>query len=191
MQPSSELSGFSGSEDCLFRNIYRPADRAKNILLVVVWIPGGGFIVGSGTEPVMNGTALANQDVILVTMNYRLGALGFLRYQGNAAAIDGLFAILDQLLAMKWVTENIESFGGDAEKITLLGESAGSMSTGLHLFSVPESNELFRAAIMESNIMSVPCNTPDQAQKYGQDFVNLLCSAYSEDRTCPADGQWL
>lgn len=191
VQPSSELSGFSGSEDCLFLNIYRPADKAKNSLPVMVWIPGGGFIVGSGTEPVMNGTALANQDVILVTMNYRLGALGFLRYQGNAAAIDGNFAILDQLLAMKWVKENIENFGGDAEKITLLGESAGSMSTGLHLFSVPESNELFRAAIMESNIMSVPYNTPDQAEKYGQDFVNLLCSAYAEDRTCPADGQWL
>ncbi|GJF09300.1 para-nitrobenzyl esterase [Mycolicibacterium cyprinidarum] len=191
VQPSSELSGYSGSEECLFLNIYRPTDQAKTGLPVMVWIPGGGFIVGSGSEPVMNGTALANQDVILVTMNYRLGALGFLRYQGNSAAIDGNFAILDQQLAMKWVKDNIERFGGDADKITLFGESAGSMSTGLHLFSVPDSNDLFRAAIMESNIMSVPYNTPEQSQEKGQSFVDLLCGAYSEDQSCPADGQWL
>lgn len=191
VQPSAELSGYSGSEECLFLNVYRPTDQAKTDLPVMVWIPGGGFIVGSGSEPVMNGTALANQDVILVTMNYRLGALGFLRYQGNNAAIDGNFAILDQQLAMRWVKDNIESFGGDPDQITLFGESAGAMSTGLHLFSVPESNDLFRAAIMESNIMSVPYNTPDQAQKYGQDFVDLLCGAYAAGGSCPADGQWL
>jgi carboxylesterase type B len=191
VQPSSELSGYSGSEECLFLNVYRPTDHTKTALPVMVWIPGGGFIVGSGSEPVMNGTALANQDVILVAMNYRLGSLGFLRYQGNDTAIDGNFAILDQQLAMQWVKDNIERFGGDPDQITLFGESAGSMSTGLHLFSVPESNNLFRAAIMESNIMSVPYNTPQQAAKNGQDFIELLCGAYSGDESCPADGRWL
>lgn len=191
VQPSSDLSGYSGSEECLFLNVYRPADQAKTGLPVMVWIPGGGFIVGSGSQPVMNGTALANQDIILVTMNYRLGALGFLRYQGNDAAIGGNFAILDQQLAMKWVRDNIEGFGGDPDRITLFGESAGAMSTGLHLFSVPDSNDLFRAAIMESNIMSVPYNTPEQAEGYGQDFVELLCGAYSDNESCPADGKWL
>jgi len=191
VQPSPELSGYSGSEECLFLNVYRPTDHTKTALPVMVWIPGGGFIVGSGSEPVMNGTALANQDVILVTMNYRLGSLGFLRYQGKDAAIDGNFAILDQQLAMQWVKDNIESFGGDPGQITLFGESAGSMSTGLHLFSVPKSNDLFRAAIMESNIMGVPYNTPQQAADNGQDFIELLCGAYSGDESCPADGQWL
>ncbi len=191
IQPSGELSGFAGSEDCLYLNVYRPSDSTKTDLPVMVWIPGGGFIVGQGGEPVMEGTALVNQDVVLVTMNYRLGSLGYLRYTDEQAGIGGNFGIQDQQLAMKWAKDNIGNFGGNPQQITLFGESAGAMSTGLHLFSVPESNDLFQAAIMESNIMSPPFNSAAKASEYGRDFVDLLCGAYSGSDPCPASGEWL
>ena len=189
IQPSGALQGYSGSEDCLTLNVYKPKNAGSNPLPVMVYIPGGGFLASQ--SPVeLNGTALANKGVIVVTTNYRLGPLGFLRYTDNNAAIEGNFGIQDQQLAMRWVKENISAFGGDPEKITLFGESAGAMSAGLHLFSVPSSNGLFRAALMESNIMGVQYRSSDAAADTGRRFVDLLCRSYQPDG-CSADGAWL
>ena len=189
IQPSGALKGYSGSEDCLTLNVYKPKEAGSNPLPVMVYIPGGGFLASQ--SPVeLNGTALANEGVIVVTTNYRLGPLGFLRYTGNNAAIEGNFGIQDQQLAMRWVKQNISAFGGDPEKITLFGESAGAMSVGLHLFSVPSSKGLFRAALMESNIMGVQYNSPDAAAEIGRRFVELLCRSYQPE-SCRADGAWL
>ena len=189
IQPSRALKGYSGSEDCLTLNVYKPKDAGTNPLPVMVYIPGGGFLASQ--SPVeLNGTALANEGVIVVTTQYRLGPLGFLRYTDKGAAIEGNFGIQDQQLAMRWVKQNIGAFGGDPEKITLFGESAGAMSVGLHLFSVPSSNGLFRAALMESNIMGMQYSSPAAAADTGRSFVELLCRSYQAGG-CSADAAWL
>ena len=189
IQPSGALKGYSGSEDCLFLNVYKPKTSGSDPLPVMVYIPGGGFIASQ--SPVeLNGTAFANRGVIVVTTHYRLGSLGFMRYTNGNEAIEGNFGIQDQQLAMQWVKNNISAFGGDPDKITLFGESAGAMSVGLHLFSIPSSGNLFRAAIMESNIYGIRYDTAQTASEAGQSFVNLLCSSYQPDN-CAADGAWL
>ena len=189
IQPSSALKGYSGSEDCLTLNVYKPKNAGSDPLPVMVYIPGGGFLASQ--SPVeLNGTALANEGVIVVTTNYRLGPLGFLRYTDNNAAIEGNFGIQDQQQAMRWVKQNITAFGGDPDKITLFGESAGAVSVGLHLFSIPSSNELFRAALMESNIMGIQYSSPAEASDIGRRYVELLCRSYQSD-DCSADAAWL
>ena len=120
----------------------------------MVFIYGGAFIYGSDADPLYDGAyTAANGNVVVVNLNYRLGALGFLagvKDKKTGEEINGNFGILDQILALEWVQENISAFGGDPEKVTIYGESAGAMSTGIHLVS-PKSAADFRAAIMESN----------------------------------------
>jgi len=189
IQPSGALKGYSGSEDCLTLNVYKPKNAGSEPLPVMVYIPGGGFLASQ--SPVeLNGTALANTGVIVVTINYRLGPLGFLRYTEKGSDIKGNFGIQDQQLAMRWVKENIDAFNGDPNAITLFGQSAGAMSVGLHLFSIPSSNDLFRAAVMESNIMGMQYNSAASASTTGRRFVELLCRSYATD-DCAADGAWL
>lgn len=190
VQPAGK--SYAGSENCLYLNVWRPQTTSKKPRAVMVFIPGGGFLLGQGGLPAYNGTHMADTgDVVVVTMNYRLGSLGFLRYTNNGAAIEGNFGILDQLTAMRWVKNNIRQFGGDPDKITLFGESAGAVSVGLHLFAVPDSQSLFRAAIMESNTMSVPYLSANTASKEGQSFVNNLCKMSGNTSNCPKDGDWL
>jgi carboxylesterase type B len=166
-------------EDCLSLNIWTPAGVAPNAgLPVMVFIHGGSFVAGSGADPMYDGAYLAaNQDVLLVTINYRLGVLGFLAADG----LSGNYGILDQQAALTWVRENIRSFGGDPGKVTIFGESAGAMSVGLHVFSAPVSQPLFRAAIMESNFFSLPYKRlADQANvgsifKQGMNCRDIAC----------------
>jgi carboxylesterase type B len=141
-------------EDCLSLNIWTPAGVAPNAALpVMVFIHGGSFVAGSGADPMYDGSYLAaNSNVVLVTINYRLGVLGFLAADG----LSGNYGILDQQHALAWARDNIGSFGGDPGKVTIFGESAGAMSVGLHVYSAPGSERLFRAAIMESNFLSLP-----------------------------------
>lgn len=190
-QPSG--TNFTGSEDCLYLNIWRPTMPSKTLRPVMVYIPGGGFVVGSGGITTFNGTYFsAKHNLIFVTMNYRLGSLGYLRYRNKHSGIDGNFGILDQQAAMRWVKANIKSFGGDPNKITLFGQSAGAMSVGLHLFSIPTSQKLFRAALMESDVMSSPYASIKQANKNGDKFVSLLCQLdHKATAQCPANKQWL
>ena len=134
------------SEDCLFLNVWTPgADDAARP--VMVWIHGGAFTLGSGSEGLYNGATLASRgDVVVVTINYRLGALGFLHLP---ALDESNFGMRDQVAALRWVRANIANFGGDPSNITIFGESAGGMSVS-SLMGSPEAQGLFHKAIPQS-----------------------------------------
>jgi para-nitrobenzyl esterase len=142
-----------GSEDCLSLNVWVPAKPSAAKLPVMVWIYGGGFVAGTTSEARQDGTPLAQQGVIVVSMNYRLGVFGFLvhpelaKESGRNAA--GNYGLLDQLAALQWVHENIAAFGGDAGNVTIFGESAGSFSVSAQMAS-PLAKGLFQKAIGES-----------------------------------------
>lgn len=141
------------SEDCLYLNVWAPRDRTGTKRPVMVWVHGGGFTQGSGHQPSYDGTALAKRGVVLVTINYRLGALGFMAHPALSAesphGSSGNYAILDQIEALKWVRSNITEFGGDPGNVTIFGESAGG--TSVYLLTVtPLSKGLFHRAILES-----------------------------------------
>lgn len=130
--------------ECLSLNIWTPAIDGKRP--VMVWIHGGGFLFGSGADPIYNGLKLASYgDVIVATLNYRLGAFGFLHIPGVTANV----GLLDQIAALKWIKSNVESFGGDPNNITIFGESAGGMSVTT-LLAMPAAEGLFQHAIAQS-----------------------------------------
>lgn len=166
-------------EDCLTLNVWTP-EAAVAKAPVMVWIHGGGFVTGSGSEAMYNGTQLAQKSgAIVVTFNYRLGALGFVSYPAIAAE-QGVATLpspglLDQQAALRWVQRNIEKFGGDPANVTLFGESAGGMSVCAHL-AMPASKGLFARAIMESG----PC--------FGFLFVDKATAADQGDRLAKAVG---
>ena len=140
------------SEDCLTLNVWTPGlDGARRPVLV--WIHGGAFVGGAGSTPWYDGTAFAARgDVVVVTLNYRLGTLGFLHLAdllGDAYIGSGNVGILDQVAALTWVRENIAAFGGDPDNVTVFGESAGAMSVGA-LLGLPAARGLFRRAILQS-----------------------------------------
>lgn len=148
---------FSLSEDCLTINVVRPSGILSEPLPVVVWIFGGGLYTGSTADPQYNLSGLVNvsqeldQPVIAVSMNYRLGLLGFFQTSQILAEGSSNAGLLDQRLALQWVQENIGAFGGDPSKVVVWGESAGAQSIAYHLFSYDGRNDnLFRGAIMES-----------------------------------------
>lgn len=146
IQPDSEARGPS-SEDCLTLNIWTP-NTAETARPVMVWIHGGAFFQGSGGDAIYDGSKLAvRTGAVVVTLNYRLGALGFLAHPalGNSAS----FGILDQRAALSWVAKNIARFGGDPRRVTIFGESAGAWSVCVHLAS-PKSYGLYSRAIMQS-----------------------------------------
>ncbi len=141
------------AEDCLFANIWAPRlAEGGDPLPVLVYIHGGAYTSGSGTVPIYDGANLAKQGLVVVTINYRLGALGFLAHpelsaeQGGAS---GNYAIADQIAALRWIRSNIAAFGGDPHKVTIAGQSAGGGSV-LALLASPEARGLFRAAIVQS-----------------------------------------
>lgn len=177
------------SEDCLYLNVWTPPGAAGGSgLPVMVFIHGGAFIIGHGSSPMYNGAYLAAADtVILVTLNYRLGAPGFLYSTAGNNGVEGNFGVLDQQMALRWVRQNIGAFGGDTSRVTLFGESAGAMSTGFHLFQMPGSDSLFQAAIMESNPMGVVYRTPSQAQPDGDGYIEKLCKAAGGGLQCDVD----
>jgi para-nitrobenzyl esterase len=141
------------SEDCLFLNVYAPADaKTKSKLPVMFWIHGGGYAGGASSEPRHNGDFLPTKGVVLVTMNYRLGVFGFLATadmakEANGAA--GNYGLLDMVAALQWVKANINKFGGDPENVTIFGESAGSFAVST-LMASPAAKGLFQKAIGES-----------------------------------------
>ncbi|HZB89598.1 MAG TPA: carboxylesterase family protein [Terracidiphilus sp.] len=141
------------SEDCLFLNVYVPADAtARSKLPVMFWIHGGGYLGGSGSEPRHNGDFLPLKGVVLVTINYRLGVFGFLAtnelaQEANGAA--GNYGLMDMIAALHWVNANIGGFGGDAKNVTIFGESAGSFAVST-LMASPMARGLFSKVIGES-----------------------------------------
>ncbi|XP_066469161.1 cholinesterase-like [Tiliqua scincoides] len=141
------------SEDCLFLNLWVPHPQPSTPVPVLVWIHGGSFLAGAASLDLYNGALLAaTENIIVASMNYRLGVLGFLYLPPAAPGNMGLW---DQHLAMKWVKENAAIFGGDPARLTLLGQSAGAASVGFHLLS-PASQPLFAHAVLQSGAPNAP-----------------------------------
>ncbi len=163
------------SEDCLFLNIWTPGlDNAKRP--VMVWIHGGGFTGGSGSGPGYNGTTLAKRgNSVVVTINYRLGALGFMNLNevtGGKIPATGNEGLLDQIAALKWVRDNIAAFGGDPGNVTIFGESAGGMSVGC-LLAMPQARGLFHRAIPQSGAAST-AQTIERAGQIAELFLQTV-----------------
>ncbi len=141
------------SEDCLYLNVWTPARSATDKVPVLVWIYGGGFSFGSTSTPTHNGEHLARKGVVLVSLNYRVGPLGFLAHPGLSAEsphhVSGNYGLLDQIAGLQWVKKNIAAFGGDPDKVTIFGESAGGISVSM-LCASPLAHGLFCGAISES-----------------------------------------
>ena len=139
------------SEDCLYLNVWTPADAKK--LPVMVWIHGGGFVAGSASEPRQDGERLAGKGVVVVSLNYRLGVFGFLAHpeltKESPRHASGNYGMLDQVAALQWVKANIAAFGGDPGNVTIFGESAGSFAVSA-LMASPAAKGLFHRAIGES-----------------------------------------
>ncbi len=141
------------SEDCLFLNVWTAAKSAGDKRPVMVWIHPGGYTTGSGSTPGFDGEALAKKGVVLVTINYRLGAFGFFSHPELTKESDrrasGNYALMDQAAALQWVQANIAGFGGDPHRVTVFGDSAGSSSIA-NLMGSPQARGLFQRAIGES-----------------------------------------
>ena len=153
------------SEDCLYLNVWTPASpRSTECLPVMVWIHGGGFVVGAGAEPRYDGSRLAARGVVVVTLNHRLNALGFLAHPELTRESDfgasGAFGMLDLIAVLQWVNRNIKAFGGDPDAVTIAGESAGSEAVSA-LMASPLARGLFARAIGESGAtFATPTRSP-------------------------------
>jgi para-nitrobenzyl esterase len=147
---------FVGDEDCLYLNVWRPADKAPGEPLpVLFWIHGGGYVIGNSSLDFYDGSELARQGLVVVSINYRLGRLGFFAHPALIAAKEdppaysGNFGYMDQIQALKWVKTNIGQFGGNPRQVTIAGESAGGASV-LHLLTSPKTTDLFQRVIVMS-----------------------------------------
>jgi len=163
-------SGPSNDEDCLYLNVWAPS--GAHDLPVMVWLHGGAFMYGSGSDKYYDGTRLAERGVVIVTINYRLGPFGFLAHP--ALSVDdptyptsGNYGLEDQRAALEWVQRNIAAFGGDPKHVTLFGESAGGFSTCVHYLS-SRSHGLFETAISESGLCGMPDFAPMHATAEAQ-----------------------
>lgn len=160
-----------GSEDCLFLNVYAPADAED--LPVMIWIHGGAFVFGNGGGE-YDPTRLVDKDVIVVTLNYRLGNLGFLAHP-SLESDGGNFGLMDQQEAMRWVKRNIAAFGGDPDNVTLFGESAGGHSVMSHIVSPrAKAENLFQRAIVQSGSYAAFQSPKAASQAGGQQIATAL-----------------
>lgn len=165
------------SEDCLYLNVWTPAKRNTKDLPVLVYFYGGGFVAGDGSEPRYDGESMAQKGIVVVTCNYRLNIFGFLAHPELSAEApykaSGNYGLLDQVAALQWVQQNIAAFGGDPKKVTIAGESAGSISVSYQMAS-PLSKQLIAGAIGESGAGINPTLAPTslaEAEKTGLEFA--------------------
>ncbi|MBP5486683.1 MAG: carboxylesterase family protein [Bacteroidales bacterium] len=185
------------SEDCLYLNVWTPAAGEKEAKLpVTLWIHGGGYVAGWGFEPEMDGEEWAAHGGVLVTFNYRLGLLGFLSHPALSAespeGVSGNYGMLDQIAALKWVKDNIQAFGGDPERITIMGQSAGAMSVQT-LVTSPLSKDLIAGAIIQSGggiresqlLGGSPLSIAEESGKELMDWAG--CSTLEQMRALPAE----
>ncbi|WP_192349306.1 carboxylesterase/lipase family protein [Algoriphagus sp. Y33] len=180
------------SEDCLYLNVWTPANRNTKDLPVLVYFYGGGFVAGDGSEPRYNGEAMAQKGIVVVTVNYRLNIFGFLAHPDLSAETSykasGNYGLMDQTASLKWVKENIAAFGGDPTKVTIAGESAGSISVSYQMAS-PLSKGLIAGAIGESGAGINPTLAPTplaEAEKQGAEFAsNAGYNSIKELRALP------
>ena len=177
---TQEVAGWIfGQEDCLILNVYVPESAISNKLPVMVWIHGGGLRTGGSTFQEYGPQKFMDNQVVLVTLNYRLGIFGFLNL-GNDE-VPGNAGFKDQNLALKWVNENIGSFYGDSEEITIFGESAGAHSVNIQMLS-PKSQGLFKRAILQSGSSLLPWSRP-----LSQEIVQRKTSQVLQQLGCPSD----
>src|SRR5258706_578163 len=165
------------SEDCLYLNVWTPAKRNVTGLPVLVYFDGGGFVAGDGSERRYDGASMAKKGIVVVTVNYRLGIFGFVAHPELSKEApykaSGNYGLLDQHAGLQWVQKNISSFGGDPKKVTIAGESAGSISVSAQMAS-PLSKNLIAGAIGESGAGINPTLFPiplAEAEKTGLDFA--------------------
>ncbi|WP_109806218.1 carboxylesterase/lipase family protein [Sphingosinithalassobacter portus] len=176
------------SEDCLTLNVWAPDDAAD--APVIVYIHGGSLQIGSGADPLYSGENFAKRGVVFVSINYRLGVLGWLAHPALSArspdGVSGNYGLLDQIAALQWVRDNIASFGGDSRNVTVMGESAGALSIS-YLLTSPRARGLFDKAIVESaNTRAVPAlRTPmfglPSAEDIGTKLMSSLGAATLDD----------
>lgn len=163
------------SEDCLTLNVVTPESPPDGPLPVMVFIHGGGYILGSSATPIYDGAAMARRGCVYVSVNYRLGALGCLDLSSLSTAdhpIDDNLFLRDLVLALKWVRDNAAVFGGDRNNVTVFGESAGAHAVAT-LLAVPEANGLFHRAIAESPASGM-AGSPEIAAAFADDFAGIL-----------------
>ena len=165
------------SEDCLYLNVWTPAKRNEKNLPVLVYFYGGGFVAGDGAEPRYDGESMAKKGIVVVTVNYRLNIFGFFSHPELSAEspykASGNYGLLDQQAGLKWVQKNIAAFGGDPKKVTIAGESAGSISVS-YLMASPLSKDLIAGAIGESGAGINPTLAPvplKEAESTGLEFA--------------------
>lgn len=196
-QVYSDIDAFAAgiSEDCLYLNVWTTTTNASAARPVMVWIHGGGYTAGYGDEPRHNGSRLARKGAVVVTLNYRMGAFGFLAHPALAAESNGAsgnYGIMDQVAALKWVQRNITRFGGDPSKVTIFGESAGGNSVGA-LIASPLAKGLFRGGILQSGTGLGGPRVKDDQYADGVKFATLLgvtgtgADAAAKLRAIPAD----
>jgi len=182
------LNKGTGSEDCLYLNVWTPVTRSDTPLPVMFFIHGGSDAFGSASEPVYDGSRLAKKGVVVVTINYRLGLLGFM---GDTAfnaedtyGVSGNYGMLDILAALKWVNANIANFNGDPKKITIFGESAGAIDTCLLMFS-PLAKGLFNNVILESGSCLFTKDTQTTSNAVGKRVEKMLnCDGTPDVAAC-------
>ena len=164
------------SEDCLFLNVWTPAKSGSERLPVLVYIFGGGFQQGDGSEPRYDGESMAHKGIVAVSINYRLGIFGFFSHpdltKQSAHHASGNYGLLDQVAALRWVQKNIAAFGGDPQRVTIAGESAGSISVSA-LMASPLSKGLIAGAIGESGalISTLPPHALAETEQNGMKFA--------------------
>jgi para-nitrobenzyl esterase len=183
------------SEDCLYLNIWTPAKNGQKHLPVIVWIYGGGYINGSASMPLYWGDQLAHKGVIVVTIAYRLGPLGFLAHpeltRESLHHSSGNYGLMDQIAALEWIQRNIAAFGGDAKCLTIAGQSAGAMSVSM-LMASPLTKGLFQRAIGESGGLFEPLQLAPKyllanAERDGEKYAaSLGAASLQELRQLPA-----
>lgn len=162
-------------EDCLTLNVFRPFG-VDGPLPVMVFIHGGGFVTGTANDPLFDGSRLAQAGLIVVTVNYRLGALGWLTHPALSKGDSGNFGLMDQIAALRWVHDNIAAFGGDANNVTLFGNGAGATSIAL-LMLCAQSRDLFQKAILQSVPGRARLPSPQEAEAAGRQFAAALGQA--------------
>jgi para-nitrobenzyl esterase len=181
------------SEDCLYLNVWTPSKTGNENLPVLVYFYGGGFVAGDGSEPRYEGESMARRGIVAITVNYRLTVFGFLAHpeltKESPSKSSGNYGLMDQTAALRWVQQNIAAFGGDSKKVTIAGESAGSMSVSAQMAS-PIAKNLFAAAIGESGsfLGTLPPVPLAEAEKTGVQFATAVgAKSLAELRAMPAE----
>jgi para-nitrobenzyl esterase len=196
MQPNAagklDFRSSTMSEDCLYLNVWTKESDAQSKLPVLVYFHGGGFVTGDGSEARYDGASLASRGIVVVTLNYRLGAFGFLAPAGASSEAShgtaGNYGLLDQIAALRWVRENIAQFGGDPANVTIAGNSAGSVAVSAHMAS-PLSRGLFARAIGQSGAAFAQNGmwTRDEAERAANEFAGRVgASSLQQLRSLPA-----